>query len=67
VDDAAELRAFFGMEGGDPAGANPGYPLLSPPAVVSPAGHFQLAQTADVGRYLGRRFGLWPTQASHGP
>ena len=57
VSDPQVLREFFGM---DAAATNTSFPLLAPPAIVSPDGSFQMAQTADIARYLGKKFGLFP-------
>jgi len=70
VDDPLLLSTFFGMRktsaASDASSAekasirNMVWPLLAPPAIVSPDGSFQMAQTADIARYLGKKFGLYP-------
>jgi hypothetical protein len=59
--DPTRLQSFFGMADDGAAATNSGFPMLAPPAVQDPSGAFQMSQTADIARYLGRQFGLFPT------
>ena len=59
--DPTRLQSFFGMADDGVAATNSGFPMLAPPAVQDPSGAFQMSQTADIARYLGRQFGLFPT------